>query len=407
MSLIKNILYAFLLLLIFNSTSHSQGSPYYTGGFKIKFNEQENKYIRLIAWTQFQANFSDDIEETDPPINFQLRRARFLAYGQIVDNFLVLVHFGVNSLNRDNMHPLGTEGTSQLFMHDAWAQYNISENHVIGGGLHYFNSISRLNSQGTLNLMTMDNYRPSWSNLGLSDQFARHIGVFAKGTFFERLQYQVAMNSSMKNGLDQREINEDFAVYRGAETFGKNAAYTYGGYLTYNFLNVESNFLPYRVGSYLGTQDLFNIGAGIFHQPNAAVRSENGTLNGEHSTLFALDVFYDRKIGKDNASITLYSVYQSNDYGTDYFLGPYATGDFIYGHIGYLFKGDFEKMRYQPYVSFGSQNVAALQSRRNTLGLGINFLQSGHNSKITLEYKNESFLNERINQVNLQAMIYL
>lgn len=407
MNLINNVVFSILLSAFIATLSFSQGSPYYTGGFKIKFNEQENKYVRLIAWTQFQANFRDDVDETDPLINFQLRRARFLAYGQIVDNFLVLVHFGVNSLDRENMHPLGTEGTSQLFMHDAWAQYTVFENHVIGGGLHYYNAISRLNSQGTLNFMTMDNYRPSWSNLGLSDQFARHIGVFAKGSFFDRLQYQVAWSSAMKNTLDQREINDDFAVYRGAETFGRSAAYTYGGYFTYNFLNVESNFLPYRVGSYLGTQDLLNIGAGVFHHPNAAVRTEGGSIRGEHATLFALDVFYDRKIGKENASVTFYGVYQNNDYGTNYFLGPYATGDFVYGHFGYLFKGDFAKMRYQPYISFGTQNITAVQDRRNTLGIGVNFLQSGHNSKITIEYKNETFLNERVNQVHLQAMIYL
>lgn len=407
MRIVVNKLLIICLSVFIHNLGFSQGSPYYTGGFKIKFNEQENKYIRLIAWTQFQANFSDDAEESDPLVNLQLRRARFLAYGQIVDNFLVLLHFGVNSLDRQKMHPTGAEGASQLFIHDAWAQYNITKNHVIGGGLHYFNAVSRLNSQGTLNFMTMDNYRPAWSNLGLSDQFARHLGVFAKGSFFDRLQYQVTWSNAMTNTLDQRVINDDFGVYRGAETFGNRSAFTYGGYLTYNFLNVESNFLPYRVGSYLGTEDLLNIGGGVFHHPNASVRSENESLIGEHATLFAFDLFYDRKIGRDNASITLYTVYQNNDYGTNYFLGPYATGHFVYGHLGYLFKGDFKKMRYQPYVSFGSQRVDAEQAQRNTFGLGINFLQSGHNSKITLEYKNESFLNERINQLHLQAMIYL
>jgi hypothetical protein len=39
----------------------------------------------------------------------------------------------------------------------------------------------RLNNQSTLNLMTLDNQRQAWATLGLSDQFARHIGVYAKG----------------------------------------------------------------------------------------------------------------------------------------------------------------------------------------------------------------------------------
>jgi hypothetical protein len=51
---------------------------------------------------------------------------------------------------------------------------------TVGGGLHYWNGISRLNNQSTLNLMTLDNQRQAWATLGLSDQLQRHIGVYAK-----------------------------------------------------------------------------------------------------------------------------------------------------------------------------------------------------------------------------------
>jgi hypothetical protein len=67
------------------------------------------------------------------------------------------------------MSPTGTGEGSQVFLHDAWAQYSLGKNNAVGGGLHYWNGISRLNNQ-TLNLMTLD--RTAWATLGLSDQFA-------------------------------------------------------------------------------------------------------------------------------------------------------------------------------------------------------------------------------------------
>ena len=109
-----------------------------------------------------------------------IRRARILTYSQINKDFLILTHFGLNSLNANNQSPLGRGEESQLFFHDVWGQYNLNANHAIGAGLHYWNGISRLNNQSTLNIMTLDNNRQSWATIGLSDQFARHIGIYAK-----------------------------------------------------------------------------------------------------------------------------------------------------------------------------------------------------------------------------------
>ena len=48
--------------------------------------------------------------------------------------------------------------------------------------------------------MTLDNNRQSWSTIGLTDQFARHVGVFGKGSF-GKLQYRVAINDALTNSL--------------------------------------------------------------------------------------------------------------------------------------------------------------------------------------------------------------
>ena len=52
----------------------------------------------------------------------------------------------------------------------------------VGGGLHYWNGVSRLSSNSTLNFY--DNGMRlffNWFNIEVTDQFARQFGVYAKG----------------------------------------------------------------------------------------------------------------------------------------------------------------------------------------------------------------------------------
>ena len=147
----KNLLLLMCCSLLTVPMSFGQGSPDYTGGYKVKFNEDGSKYFRLITWAQIQAKYDDGVAETVNPMSIGVRRARMLMFAQITDRFLIVTHFGLNSLNSNTMSPTGKGDGSQIFMHDAWAQYTVGKNHAIGGGLHYFNGISRLNNQSTLN----------------------------------------------------------------------------------------------------------------------------------------------------------------------------------------------------------------------------------------------------------------
>lgn len=394
---------------------YAQGSPDYNGGLKVKFDEEGKKYLRLISWAQVQASYNDDVPDDENSTSFNLRRARILMFAQINEKFMILTHFGLNSLNSNTMHPVGKGDGSQLFFHDVWAQYNLSKNHAVGGGLHYFNGISRLNNQSTLNMMTLDNNRQSWATIGLTDQFARHIGVFAKGKF-GKLQYRVAINDAIASDLDTRNPEDaDYVgttVYGGREYLGsKDAGKIYVGYFDYHFLDQESNFLPFKVGSYLGGKKVFNIGAGFFLHPNGAVINEgtvvNPNLKGEDVAIFAVDAFYDTPLGDDGSALTAYATYQSSDYGKDYLFSAYGTGSMIYTHVGYVFAGDKEKTRYQPYVAYASNSYDATDDNRNVFSIGANAYMSGHNSKLTLEYKNQKFGDSKTGIVTLQAMIYL
>ncbi|WP_373942756.1 hypothetical protein OEG92_06365 [Polaribacter sejongensis] len=329
-----------------------------------------------------------------------------MLFSQITDKFLILTHFGLNSLNAGTLSPTGKGDGSQLFLHDAWVQYSLSNEHAIGAGLHYFNGISRLNNQSTLNMMTLDNNRQSWATIGLSDQFARHVGVFMKGKF-GKLQYRIAINDAITNGLDARPALSGQTVYGGANLLGtKDAGKTFAGYFEYNLLDQESNFLPFKVGTYLGGKKVFNIGAGFFVHPNGAVKLESGNPVGEDVSIFAIDAFYDTPLGDDGSALTAYATYQCNNYGENYLYSAYGTGNMIYSHVGYVFAGDKTKTRFQPYLSYGSNSYDATTNNRNILGVGMNAFMSGHNSKLTLEYQHQDY-GTSTSAVTLQAMIYL
>lgn len=404
----RSILLSLLILLSINFTIQAQGSPDYKGGFKVKFNEDGSKYLRFISWVQGQAIYDLDAGEDQSATSLTLKRARLLMFSQITDKFLILTHFGVNNLSSNSLSPTGKGSGSQIFLHDAWAQYNFTKSFSVGTGLHYFNGISRLSNQSTLNMLTLDNNRQSWATLGLTDQFARHIGVFAKGNF-GKLQYRVAINDAITNGLDNREAISGQAVYGGKRLLGsKDAGWAYAGYFEYQLFDKESNFLPFKVGTYLGAKKVFNIGAGFFSHPSGSVIESNGKLVGQDVNILALDAFYEAPLSSgSNAAITAYAVYQSNDYGTNYKYSAYGTGNMFYTHVGYLFSGDAKKARIQPYVSYQNHSYDVSSDKLDVLGLGLNYYLSGHHSKITMEYKNQKYGDSDTGTITLQAMVYL
>lgn len=403
-------------LFLWSTMALAQGSPDYGGGLKVNINEDGSKYFRIISWAQIWAQNNSDRpldangnQQSDT--NFSVRRARVLMYAQINKDFMILTHFGLNSLNADNLSPVGTRDASQLFFHDIWAQYSLGKDHALGGGLHYWNGISRLNNQSTLNIMTLDNQRQSWATLGLSDQFARHLGFYAKGSL-DKFQYRVSINESMTNNLQATAVpvNGGAATYTGRRLLGsKDAGKNFAGYFEYAFNDAESNFLPYKVGTYLGGKKVFNVGAGFFVHPNGAVVADAaGNLSGQDVKVLAADVFYDAPIGKNGGALTAYALYQNNDYGKDFTLGTtYETGTLVHGHLGYVVPSKSTR-KFQPYVSYDARTIDALNDNASQFGIGTNLYMSGHNSKLTLEYQSLKYAtNKAVNTLTLQAMIYL
>ena len=388
----------------------------------IKLNDSGSKYIRFITWHQMWVTSNNLSSDAKTSFSTSIRRSRFLAFAQVSPRFLILTHFGINGLNQGNLTSLGSTGNApQLFLHDAWTEFKVVDELYIGAGLHYWKGLTRLANQSTLNFMTMDNSRPfaHWHSLGITDQFARHLGVYAKGGF-GKFKYRMAVNSP---------LNPANAIGAGKDYGMKNSGLTYNGqiiakdeeatgnavyeaYFNYEIWDSESNKLPFFVGSYLGKKKVLNIGAGFYAHPNAMYNEGNN----EHSNVMhaALDVFLDMPVGTKGGALNAYASFMNYNYGDNYVSRWAGTGSVIYGQVGFLIPGT----KIMPYVSYQNANYDGFDEPVSELNIGANYFILGHNAKLTLEYhqiKNDiregaisDFTdNNTLGQIRLQAHIFL
>ena len=252
---------------------------------KVSLNEDGSKYVRFIMWHQIWAqtnNMTAGAGLND--VSTSIRRSRFLAFAQISPRFLILTHWGVNGLSASSMNSLGNGGDGpQLFLHDAWAEFKVADELYLGGGLHYWKGMNRLASASTLNFMTMDATRPfiGWHSLGYTDQFARHMGIYAKGQK-GKFDYRLAMNEPLVNGVWEGKhatatgqtlyntawLNSGSASNAANITNVEKAGKVFEGYFRVNLWDKESTKLPFAVGTYMGKKKVLGIGAGFYTQKN-------------------------------------------------------------------------------------------------------------------------------------------
>ncbi len=404
------LLAALFLGLLPGKTSAQEKEDHSYKPLTIKLDESGQKYVRFIMWHQIWATTNNLDTDTKLQITPSIRRSRFLAFAQVSPKFLILTHFGLNGLTPSNMTSLGNNGDSpQLFLHGAWTEFKVTPSLYIGGGLHYWKGLTRLSNQSTLNFMTLDQSRPfvHWHSLGISDQFARHIGIYAKGNL-GKVDYRLALNapsrSPLGNGKDYG-LNNSNLTYTGASTPDEEGNVTGGsiieGYFSYSFFEKESTKLPYYVGTYLGKKKVFNIGAGFFTHPNGMYNDSTG----DHVSVahFAADAFLD--LPTNSGGLTAYASFSTYNYGDHYVSRWAGTGSVIYTHLGYYFKS----ANIMPYIAFQAANYEGLPDHKpSAFDVGLNYYILGHNAKLTLEYhKISDDPRETTSQIRLQAQVFL
>lgn len=411
--------------------SQAQGDELYGPGIKFKLNEEGSKYMRFITWHQVWARYNQNNEGSarqgvaqDETFDIGIRRSRFLFLTQISPKFLIVLHAGINNQTSYTGGYLGSSDAKkpQLFMHDLWNEYKVFDKSKfkmdIGAGLHYWNGVSRMSSASTLNFLAYDAPIFNWSNIETTDQFARYIGIYAKGKL-GKIDYRVNVSEPFYTNTAKAisTTNANYSPY--------NVNKIYAGYFSYQFWDQESNVLPYTVGSYLGSKKVFNIGGGFMNNQEAMWTKKTewtGTdsLTYHDMNLFAADVFIDLPLNKEKGTaLTAYVVDYIYDFGPNFvrsigIMNPAAnnatgegvsayrgnalpligTGNILYGQIGYLMSKNLSsKFRLQPYAAYTLANFEGLKDAEgdhhnmNVVDAGANFLLEGHHSKITVNYR--------------------
>ncbi|UCH28209.1 MAG: hypothetical protein JSV06_07900 [Myxococcales bacterium] len=410
-------------------------------------NDDGTLYFRLAMWLQvwtraIQMNPGTTVLGNDNAWygDVGLRRARFLAFGKIFPRTTLLMHFGINNqtFRRTRGYVPVQDGTTgdatgdvvlapttaeanrkpQLFFHDAWVEFEASKKGYIdiGAGLLYWNGVSRMTNASTITAMSLDLPITNWPTIELTDQFARQLGLYFKGKA-GLYDYRVAVVRPFTPSTAAFTVDGDPVIVAGinvtANTFG------YSGYFMFQFLDKESNVLPYTVGTYIGAKRVFNLGFGAHGQPKGVAYVDGaGNLRTRWLGIASGDLFLDIPFaGEDSGAATWYGAYYYQDFGPDVFRnvgimnpgdggsstslnGPgnayptIGTGHTVYSELGILMPGHVgENIKFQPYVNWQGSSYQGLNDGMHHVGAGINMFIHRHNAKVTLEYRNRPIYN--------------
>ena len=149
-------------------------------------------------------------------------------------------------------------------------------------------------------------------------------------------------------------------------------------------------------------------------------RNEIGDTISKPLQQFAVDVFFDYYLNKEKQNaVTAYCAFLNYDFGPNYirnagvmntangtnssssFNGAgnsaplIGTGQVIFGQAAYLFKKDLlgKEGTLQPYVSGSYANYQKLKDPVLIYNIGLNWIMSGQNSKLSLDYQSRPIFN--------------
>lgn len=387
---------------------------------QVSLNDDGTLYLRFAMWLQVWARamqmnpgttILDPEPGVDPAVNEEswygdvgLRRARFLMFGKIFPRTFMLMHIGMNNQTFRNVRK------PQVYFHDAWVEFEASKKGYIdiGGGLLYWNGVSRMTNASTITAMSLDLPIVNWPTIERTDQFARQMGLYAKGKaglFDWRVAAVRPFSTSVGAPTAIGNYNDS------ANTWG------YSGYLQLQFFDIEPNVLPYTVGTYIGAKRVLNLGGGFhLHPKGIAYLDGGGNVKEDMLTIAAGDLFADIPF-KGGGALTAYGVYYYMDFGPNNirnigimnpgdlgsgtsFAGQgnaypmIGTGHTGYAQLGGLIPGTAGKyMKFQLYGLSQFSWFEALQDPMIQFGAGLNMFIHRHNAKVTVEWRNRPIFN--------------
>jgi hypothetical protein len=390
---------------------------------KIFLNDAQTHYIRGTGLGQVWVRYTDfnpgsTVFGTPKESGFDvgLRRVRYQAFGQLTDKVFIYTQFGINSFGSLSGRKPG------LFLHDVTGEYAVIPSKLtIGAGLHGVNGTVRYSSSSVGTILGMDLPFIEESTNDISDQFVRMLGVYAKGQLGQ-LDYRFSVSNPfpIQTALSPVPTLPD-GVANQAYYSTTAPELKYQGYLMWQFWEKESNQFPYMTGSYLGKKKVLALGYGFATQSNAMEyrATSQGAKILAPSKQFGLDVFIDTPLDKaKGTAFTGYVAYINYDFGPNYLRnggainvangmnangtanGPgnnfplIGTGQVYYAQLGYLMRKDLlgDAGTLQPYAQLIVSDYEKVANPFTVYDIGVNWLQAGHRSKLSLDYQSRPIL---------------
>ncbi|MEQ8552308.1 MAG: porin [Cyclobacteriaceae bacterium] len=356
---------------------------------KIKFSGSIQLWMR---YTDLNPGSSIGNQEFNDAFDISLRRYRLGLQGQFNERISYNFTLGNNNLSRYQI-----DQSPKVL--DAYVNYRFSDQLIITGGKHAWTGTSRYAAPSTLSALGSDINFSATPALNVHDDLLRKLSIAVRGQL-DKLDYRIAFAKPFV--FVSQPLSEE-AVFVDNPT-----SLNISGYFKYQFLDKESLSSAFSPWTYLGNKEIFNMGAGWTFQSKATQSLSSGDTLDHAMRSFGIDIFYDKPIGK--SAWTFYAVYLIHDLGPGFvrYIGannpasgtvkeltlngrgnsfPEAgTGQILFGNIGYLRK--FENFGLQPYTMIELADFEALDDPMFLLEAGINYLLDGHQSKVTLGYRN-------------------
>ncbi|MBC7448168.1 MAG: hypothetical protein H7330_08930 [Hymenobacteraceae bacterium] len=380
---------------------------------------------------------------TTHTLDFGLRRTRIQLFGQIAPRTMLYFQFGQNNFN----YLSATAGNRkiQAFFHDALGQYRVLDHGAnyldLGAGLTVMNGLSRFSQPSVGTILSLDVPVFAQATVDQTDEFNRKLSVYAHG---------------QAGPVDYRLVVSDpFPIQTNGTpppTIGPNATFaTTGhskqlqGFVKVNFFDHEYSAAPgYETGTYLGKKKVFNLEGGFITQRNATfTRAANQPDTTFHNlNLWSVAAFADLPLNPaTGTALSAYAGYFHHAYGPGYLrfngiMNPtngtrtgaaagtagnafpmFGSGQTYYGQLGYLLPTTFLGDHGGQLLPYGTVQYARYDRLRHVpmtvFDVGLNWLLSGHNSKLTVDYQSRPTYTpdlrrlDRRGSVTLQYQVFI
>lgn len=189
-----------------------------------------------------------------------------------------------------------------------------------------------------------------------------------------------------------------FQGRNGTGTSNQSDSLLYAGRLVFNLWDPEPGY--YNDSTYYGTKEILALGVTLQTQSDGA-----GTaVNPADFTGYSIDALMEKKLGADVLSLEGAWYNYDTDNVVDAVL---YDGDGYFAQVSYLIGTPMGKGKLQPHVRYQNLDLTGTANERKRYDLGVNYILSGHNARISFIYANDDNGATDINIIRLGVQLQI